>query len=163
MGPKIIFLLLACLSTAAWAQTGAAMSPEAINAALALPPCVTQCGIDILPQYNCTIGDECYCTSTGPIADGLASCIIGGCPSLGEALEGVKFQALTCGYRMDRDVGALTSGVAYALFGLATLFLFARFLSRWPRLRGAGLSWDDGMSFFAWIGKTIRYIEAHRT
>lgn len=138
----IITFLISFLSTSAWAQ--ASLSPEDITAALALPACVTQCGLDILPTYNCTIGADCYCARTGPLADDLASCVIGGCPTLGDALEGLKYQAKTCGYRTDRNVGPLTSGVAYALFGLASLFLFARFLSRWPRLRGAGLSWDDG-------------------
>lgn len=133
---SVLVLLASCVN--------AALSPEAIDAALKLPSCVTQCAIDNLPRFNCTIGDPCYCAMSGPVEDAMASCVIGGCPSLGDALEGLKFQALTCDYRTDRNVGPLTSGVAYALFGLATLFLCARFLSRWPRLRGAGLSWDDG-------------------
>lgn len=141
MRPTTIYLLLSLLTTA-WAQ--ATLSPEAITAALSLPPCVTQCGVDVLPRFNCSIGEECYCARTGKIADALASCVIGGCPTLGDALSGLKFQALTCNYRMDRNVGPLTSGTAYAMFGLASVFLLARFLSRWPRLRGAGLSWDDG-------------------
>lgn len=144
MRPPINTLLVLAIA-ANWAK--ATFSPEAIYAAEHLPACVTQCGIDVLPKFNCTIGDECYCATKGPVEDGLASCVIGTCPTLGEALEGLKFQALTCNYSNTRDISPLTSGVAYALFGLATLFTFARFLSRWPRLRGAGLSWDDGESF----------------
>ncbi|CZT17814.1 uncharacterized protein RCC_03650 [Ramularia collo-cygni] len=149
MGPGITSIFVLSLLTATtWAQS---LSPEAIEAALALPECVTKCGIEILPKFNCTIGTDCYCSRKGPIEDAIASCVIGGCPSLGDALAGLKFQALTCGYRTDRNIGPLTSGIAYVLFGLASLFMIARFLSRWPRLRGAGLSWDDGVVLMCYV------------
>lgn len=115
-----------------------------ITAAVALPDCVKDCGVRILPQYDCLIGEDCWCERKGPLADELSSCVLTECPKLREALEGLKFQAMTCEYPTNRNLGPLASGVAYTLFGLATFFLLARFLSRWPYLKGAGLSWDDG-------------------
>lgn len=143
MASSIFFILiLSLLRSTAWAQIQ--LSPEAAEAALHLPPCVSKCGLDILPQFNCTIGEDCYCARTGPLEDALASCVIGGCPSLGDALAGLKFQALSCNYRTDRNITPLMFRIVVAMFSVATFFAIARFVSRWPRLRGAGLSWDDG-------------------
>ncbi|SMQ49276.1 unnamed protein product [Zymoseptoria tritici ST99CH_3D7] len=153
MASSILFILiLSLLHSTAWAQTQ--LSPEAAEAALHLPPCVSKCGLDILPQFNCTIGEDCYCARTGPLEDALASCVIGGCPSLGDALAGLKFQALSCNYRTDRNITPLMFSIVVAMFSVATFFTIARFISRWPRLRGAGLSWDDGVVLFCFLPVT---------
>lgn len=126
--------------------SGLANAARSINttAAVELPDCVKVCGVEILPKYNCLVGEDCWCDRHGPLADELSECVLSDCPELRQALEGLKFQATTCNYPTDRNKAPLTSGVAYTLFGLATFFLLARFLSRWPYLKGAGLSWDDG-------------------
>ncbi|USW58807.1 hypothetical protein Slin15195_G121260 [Septoria linicola] len=128
------------------------------TAALALPQCVTQCATRVLADLNCPILDpttsltsECYCASKGPVADGLSTCVLEECPTLAEALEGLKFQADSCEYPRDRNRGTLVLVVALVLFSITTLFLIARFLSRWRRLSGAGLSWDDAVVMACYI------------
>lgn len=115
-----------------------------ITAAVALPDCVKECGVRVLPKYNCVVGEDCWCEREGPLVDELSECVLYDCPELREALEGLKFQAMTCDYPTKRNLGPLAAGVAYTLFALTTFFLLARFLSRWPYLKGAGLKWDDG-------------------
>lgn len=140
--------------------TGLSNATRSINitAAVELPDCVKTCGARILPEFNCTLGDDCWCDREGPLADQLSECVLSECPELYEALEGLKFQAMTCEYPMDRNIAPVASGVAYTLFALATFFLVARFLSRWPALQGAGLSWDDGMKCSSEDSKARRLI-----
>ncbi|CZT25328.1 uncharacterized protein RCC_11056 [Ramularia collo-cygni] len=128
------------------------------TAVLELPECVKQCGIDILPRYNCLVGEDCWCEREGPLQDELSQCVLLECPELREALEGLKFQALTCDWPRDRNLGTLATGISYALFSVASFFLLARFLSRWPYLKGAGLSWDDAIvlvCFIPVVGMTV--------
>lgn len=144
--PHTVFTSLAAASL----LTGLSSAAHSVNltAALDLPDCVKQCGLKILPEYNCLIGEDCWCKQSGPLSDKLSNCILSDCPQLNYALEGLKFQATTCGYPTDRNLSRVTSGVAFTLFGLATFFLLARFLSRWRFLKGAGYSWDDGKHHF---------------
>ncbi|GIZ44065.1 hypothetical protein CKM354_000727400 [Cercospora kikuchii] len=141
-----------------FAVTAQASRSWNLTAALELPPCVPACAQRILPEYNCTLLDEttllptdCYCASAGPLADKLSKCVLEECPTLAEALEGLKFQALGCDYPRDRNRGPVLLATAVSLFTITTLFLIARFLSRWPRLSGAGLSWDDGIVLACYI------------
>ena len=151
---RVVYQLLALLtfSRHAWTHSLEARS-RVLNttAALALPQCVTACATRILPELHCDLLDpatglpsDCYCASSGPVADGLSACVLSDCPHLSQALEGLKFQAVSCDYPRNRNTGPAFLGITLALFSTATLFLIARFLSRWPRLQGAGLSWDDG-------------------
>ncbi|KAM3420464.1 hypothetical protein BST61_g3733 [Cercospora zeina] len=136
-----------------------------ITAALELPPCVPACALRILPEYNCPLLDEatlrptdCYCASHGALAAKLSNCVLEECPTRRQALEGLKFQALCCDYPRDRNRGTTLLVTSISMFAITTLFLVARFLSRWPRLSGAGLSWDDGIvlaCYFPVVGITL--------
>lgn len=121
-----------------------ATRPINSTAAEELPECVKHCSATTLPKYDCQLADDCFCDWSGVVANQLAECVLAKCPELSEALEGLKFQAVTCDYPMDRNRAAVSSSVAFTLYGLATFCFFARFLSRWPALQGAGLKWDDG-------------------
>ncbi|KAF2210498.1 hypothetical protein CERZMDRAFT_86211 [Cercospora zeae-maydis SCOH1-5] len=154
--PSVSALLLFLL---AWAAviTDAARSWN-ITAALDLPPCVPACALRVLPHYNCSLLDEatmlptdCYCASHGPLADELSACVLEECPTRRQSLEGLKFQALGCDYPRHRNRATTLLATAISMFTITTLFLLARFLSRWPRLSGAGLSWDDGIVLACYV------------
>jgi hypothetical protein len=153
----------AILATLLCTTTTAQQNSVNITALLALPKCVQTCGLEILPQFNCTPQEPCYCDTSGPQSDAIVACLFSTCPSQGDALLAQKFQAETCGF-IPRDKSLVVQVVPYTLFGIATLSLFARFLSRWQRLQGAGLSWDDYLIIFCFlptIGMTVvAYYEA---
>lgn len=134
-----------------------------LTALAALPKCIQDCGIELFPKYNCTPQQACYCETTGPLTDALAACAISRCPTLADALAAQKFQADTCDFPL-RNKTAMLEIIPYTLFAIATLSLFARFLSRWQRLQGAGLSYDDYaiiLCYFPVIGMTVvAYYEA---
>lgn len=146
-------LLLALVATA----SGAVMGPVKdrqwnLTAALELPKCVTDCAIRVLPAHNCSMLDpvtslpsDCYCASSGPLASELSTCVLDDCETIAEGVAGLKFQARSCDYPRDRSRTTSLFVVTVAMFTATTLFLIARFLSRWPRLQGAGLSWDDAV------------------
>lgn len=114
-----------------------------LTAAAELPPCVIQCAVAVYPSLNCTPADPCYCAKTGPVADALLACVTRACDGFKESLQGLRFQAESCGWERDRNVGPQTRDLANSLFGLASFFLFGRIASRWPRWGGAGYWWDD--------------------
>lgn len=68
-----------------------------VTALLALPKCIQECGLKLLPEFDCTPQQECYCETTGPLSDALAACATSTCPTLANALAAQKFQADTCG------------------------------------------------------------------
>lgn len=47
--------------------------------------------------------------------------------------------------------GRFVSEIKWSLFGLSTLALALRLLTRSPLLRGAGLGWDDGAISLAYV------------
>ncbi|KJX94469.1 CFEM domain-containing protein [Zymoseptoria brevis] len=116
-----------------------------------LPKCVTQCAITVLPKLNCTVGMPCYCAREGPVAEGLGSCVINGCKSIGDSLKGLRFQAQSCDWPRDRDARGLSRRLCDSLFAVASFFLFARAASRWSHWGGAGFWWDDWVAFICYV------------
>lgn len=133
------------------------------TALLVLPKCIQDCGVELFPKFDCTPLQACYCETTGPLYDALAACAISTCPTLADALAAQKFQADTCDFPI-RNKSAMVEIIPYTLFAIATLSLFARFLSRWQRLQGAGFNYDDYLIILCYIpviGMTVvAYFEA---
>lgn len=123
----------------------------------ALPNCIKNCGIRLFPDFNCTLQNDCYCQTTGPLAGALVDCAISTCPTKADIHAGELFQSNACS-PLITNVTTVLDHVTYTLFAIATLALLARLLSRWPRLRGAGFSYDDYIMILCYIpviGTTI--------
>lgn len=60
------------------------------------------------------------------------------------------YSAVLC-ERSVRSQSRFVSEIKWSLFGLSTLALALRLLTRSPLLRGAGLGWDDGAISLAYV------------
>ena len=138
-----------------WAATASILETRADNISFdastiaKLPPCLLQCASTVLPKFDCQPGDSCYCDVSGPLKDALSTCVAASCTKVEDQLVGIRLQAEVCGYPTHHDAPH-TETVAYALFGVASVFLAARFMSRWPRMNGAGYGWDDWIILIAY-------------
>ena len=122
-----------------------------------LPPCLLACASTVLPKFDCQPGDSCYCDVGGPLKDALSACVGASCSNVEDQLVGIRLQAEVCQYPTHHDAPP-TETVAYILFSIATVFLVARFVSRWPGVNGAGYGWDDWILLVAYpvaIGMTV--------
>ncbi|SMY28772.1 unnamed protein product [Zymoseptoria tritici ST99CH_1A5] len=106
-----------------------------------LSPCVTQCFLDIFPEFNCPDLQQCICYNK-ELQAALGTCVLSSGCSIADALVSQRVQAETCGFPVrDRsDTFRITQSV---LFPLATLTVCLRMLSRSPMSGGAGFGWDD--------------------
>ncbi|KXT00493.1 hypothetical protein AC578_4081 [Pseudocercospora eumusae] len=166
-------ICLLLLRTVQWTSATITRPPEAnynnltprsfnVTAALALPPCVRDCGQKILPLYSCLPGDPCYCNRTGPVQTALSACVKSNCTSLSAKLAGAKFTADTCKYPKP-NLGPTTSATADTLFSLATFFVAARMLSRWKKVGGAGYWWDDFVAALLYLPTVALLVVTHFT
>lgn len=112
-----------------------------ITAFMEVPACATACGTRILAAFDCLPTDPCFCQTSGPQVDALAACLATSC-TLEGALASQKLQAQTCEFPY-HDKAPRIAKVSYSLFGVAMLFVIARFISRFRRLHGAGFGRDD--------------------
>ncbi|SMR48890.1 unnamed protein product [Zymoseptoria tritici ST99CH_1E4] len=132
----LIWLLGACTSAVG-------LQTRAVNATAlqSLPQCASRCLATTLPAFECGIQEPCFCNNND-LSRTFSACISSGCATLEDRLETQRFHAETCSNPL-RDRSTLTRGVVWALFGLTTLFLAFRILSRSALLHGRGYSWDD--------------------
>lgn len=123
---------------------------------LELPQCSKECGTRVLASYNCMPTEPCFCQQSGPQVDALAFCLQTEC-TLAGSLASKKLQADACDFPI-RDKGLTIAIASYTLFGVATAFVLARFISRIPKLHGAGYWVDDWIvlfTYFPMVGMTI--------
>lgn len=107
-----------------------------------VPACVTTCEARF-PDYNKTCSSHRYFYNA-PIA----RCIQTTCPTLSELLD---WQRSACPNLSVRHQGVLQVSLSFVLFGIATLSVAGRLLSRSKRLMdGPGYWWDDFPVLILW-------------
>lgn len=160
----IVSLCLSSLAQAANA-TAAARVPHNLNitALLALPDCVKECGAQILPVFQCAPTDACFCETSGSLAEALGACVAKTCTSLEGPIASLKIQADACGFpvRSKRS----DANVAYVLFGVSTVFLIVRIVSRLRLGLETGLGLDDLvviLCFPAMVGMVVVVYHSHQ-
>ncbi|PPJ57677.1 hypothetical protein CBER1_00129 [Cercospora berteroae] len=162
--------IFACLSYASLFSSVAAskykLKPRHdanLTAAAELPQCALECGSRISMAFDCPITEPCFCETSGPKIDATVACLKKSCDMRG-SLASQRFQAETCGFPY-RDKSWRIALVSYILYGIAMVFVVARFISRFPRLLGAGFGADDwtvGLCVAPMTGMTVAaYYEYH--
>ncbi|SMR60331.1 unnamed protein product [Zymoseptoria tritici ST99CH_1E4] len=133
--------IVACTSVAA-VQV---INPAGIETAN-LSSCGTTCTTRVLSSYRCTNNDTCFCSSK-PLQADISACL-DECP-FSDQFYYSGTRAKICKTPV-KSRGATLSGVAYALFGLATISTIARLVARWTRVGGHGYWWDDYAAILAY-------------
>lgn len=121
-----------------------AAGPVDLTAAAELPNCISSCGLKVLTDLGCTLGDACYCDRSGTVFGALTACAIGSCPTMPDLLEEIRFQGSSCDWTIHQDAGLTAKAILITFLILATLIVSARLASRRSRWGGAGYRWDDG-------------------
>ncbi|KAI7370658.1 hypothetical protein KC354_g1090 [Hortaea werneckii] len=113
------------------------------------PPCAAACVAETAPQFGCEVVDaECQCSQPAfDMANGL--CVQQNC-SRRDGLVARHFSAVLC-ERPVRSQSRFVSEIKWSLFGLASLAIALRLLTRSPLLHGAGLGWDDASISLAYV------------
>ncbi|KAI6834640.1 hypothetical protein KC327_g2146 [Hortaea werneckii] len=113
------------------------------------PPCAAACVAETAPQFGCEVVDaECQCSQPAfDMANGL--CVQQNC-SRRDGLVARHFSAVLC-ERPVRSQSRFVSEIKWSLFGLASLAIALRLLTRSPLLHGAGLGWDDASISLAYM------------
>lgn len=118
-----------------------------------LPPaCATACYDRVLTGTSCQAADfsaNSNCCSSDIHAN-LMSCVQSGCPTLKDVLLWQTYYTGECGIDPREEI-VLQIVVSYVLFGLATLFVIGRFLSRSRYMAGPGFWWDDWAALILWV------------
>ncbi|KAF7189497.1 Satratoxin biosynthesis SC1 cluster protein 4 [Pseudocercospora fuligena] len=123
-------------------RNGLALQARALNETQLneLPQCAGQCLQEIAVRYGCAFEPDCFCNN-GNITASIKACVGSNCTT-SEGLAAQKFEADTCNMPV-RDRGGLSRRLCWAMFTIATLFVFGRFLSRMRSLGGSGFWFDD--------------------
>lgn len=103
---------------------------------VALPDCAQVCHERVLPQFQCAPGKPCHCDTDGALNEALSSCVIDSCATsmwgatsvTNATIQAQRLRADICKLPI-RDRSSLVLGVAFTLFGLASLSLCARVAS----------------------------------
>ena len=159
MSISILYATLVTLASATSHTLDTRSNNINITAFSELPTCAIDCGTRILAAFNCLPTDPCFCETKGPQVEALAACLTASCTIEG-ALASQRLQAQTCDFPI-RNIGPRIAIVSYVLFGVAMVFVIARFVSRIPRLHGAGLGRDDWIVAFCVPAMAVMTVVAY--
>ncbi|KAI6803644.1 hypothetical protein KC332_g2584 [Hortaea werneckii] len=126
------------------------VAPQSVLEDIEPPPaCAAACVAETAPQFGCGVLEaQCQCSQPAfDMANGL--CVQQNC-SRRDGLVARHYSAVLC-ERPVHSRGRFVSEIKWSLFGLSTLALALRLLTRSPLLRGAGLGWDDGAISLAYV------------
>lgn len=94
--------------------------------------------------------DPSICTYSELFNSKLKHCVQKTCPTLEDVLQWQTHYAASCNLPA-RDQGVLEVVLAYVLFGIASLTVVGRVLSRSKWLQGPGFWWDDYLVLGLWV------------
>ncbi|KAK4608995.1 hypothetical protein CLAFUW4_14361 [Fulvia fulva] len=124
-------------------QTANETDPEATDAAAALPVprCAQLCFAQVLPQYDVALDDINGICPNQNLTTDVSACLYSNC-TIPDQLLAERFSKDTCG-AASRIRSRTVRVVTWTFFGVAVVFVAARFVARPERFKGSGYGTDD--------------------